>query len=78
MARNRMGVPETLAQREAGATVTAKVTGALPVRDAVTRESVEPGGTVRLNPNQTLISALVESGAIEVLPAKAGKQAAGG
>ena len=73
----KMGIPETLEQREAGATVTAEVTGPLPIRDAVTRESVERGGQVRLNPDKTLIGALVEAGHIKVIPPGKSKPAAG-
>ncbi len=69
MAKQKMGRPKTLAEREAGATVTAIVTGPRAIRDAVTRESVEEGGTVRLNPEETLIDALVEIGAIKLVPA---------
>ncbi len=55
---------ETLAEREAAATVVADVVGKMPIRDYVTRESVEKPGTVRLNPDKTLIDALVEAGSI--------------
>lgn len=69
----KMARPETLEEREAGATVVAEVTGPLPIRDAVTRESVETGGTVRLNPAKTLVQALVDAGSIKVLPTPKGK-----
>lgn len=75
MARNKMARPLTREQREAVATVTAEVTGSLPVRDFVTRESVEAGGIVRLDPTNggrdpesVLIAALVEAGSIKLLP----------
>lgn len=58
--------------------VRAKVTGAMPVRDSFSKESVKEGGIVRLLPrppgqprppaNTVLIEALVSAGAIEVLP----------
>lgn len=58
--------------------VRAKVTGAMPVRDSFSKESVKEGGIVRLLPrtpgqprppaNTVLIDALVSAGAIEVLP----------
>lgn len=51
--------------------VTAEVTGAMPIRDAVSRESVQPGGTVRLDPDTTMIGHLVNSGAVRLLPAAA-------
>jgi hypothetical protein len=60
-------------EREAAATATYEVTGALPIRDAVTRESVQPGGTVRLDPTRTNIDALIEAGSLKPLPAKAEK-----
>lgn len=36
-----------------------EVIGPCPVVDAVTGEDVEPGGTVRLDPDKTIIHALV-------------------
>jgi hypothetical protein len=58
--------------------VRAKVTGAVPIRDYVTRESVQPGDVVTLaprtlrdgnpEPDTVVIDALVASGAIDVLP----------
>jgi hypothetical protein len=59
--------------------VRAKVVGVLAIRDAVTREDIVEGGIVRLDPGEpgkpggTLISALVESGAIELLPEEPAK-----
>jgi hypothetical protein len=58
--------------------ITATVTGALPIRDAVDREDRVAGQTVRLDPQdfnnpqpgRTLISALVESGAISLTVAE--------
>lgn len=75
MAKQKMGRPKTREEREAGATVTVIVTGTLPIRDAVTREPVEEGGTARLNPDETLIDALVEIGAVKVVPADKPKAA---
>lgn len=43
---------------------TYEVAGSLPVRDAVSGQSIEPGGLVRLDPSVTLIPALLESGSI--------------
>lgn len=57
--------------------VTAEVTGAMPIRDAVTRESIQAGGTVRLDPETTMIGHLVNSGAIRLLPAAAAKPSEG-
>lgn len=51
--------------------VAAEVTGDQPIRDAVTRESVQPGGTVRLDPKTTMVDHLVRSGAVKLLAAKA-------
>ena len=65
----KMARPLTRDEREALATLTVEVTGALPIRDFVTRESVELGGTVRLAPDRTHVDALVEIGAIKLLPA---------
>lgn len=50
--------------------VTAEVTGEQPIRDAVTRESVELGGMVRLDPKSTNIEHLVRAGAIKLLAAE--------
>lgn len=75
MAKQKAGRPKTREERDAGATVTAIVTGPHPIRDAVTRESVEEGGMVRLNPAETLIDALVEIGAVKVVPADKPKAA---
>lgn len=66
---NKMARPETLEERTAAATLLAEVTGDVPIRDYITRESVSKGGTVRLNPARTLVDALVEAGNIKVLPA---------
>ena len=57
--------------------VTAEVTGAMPIRDAVSRESVPTGGTVRLDPETTMIGHLVNSGAVRLLPAAAAKPSEG-
>ena len=48
-----------------------EVIGSLPVVDAVTRNEVRTGGTVRLDPARTLIDPLIEGGSIKALPAKA-------
>lgn len=63
--------------------IEATVTGELPIRDAVDREDRVKGQTVRLDPQdvnnpqpgRTLISALVESGAIELGAAQATPEA---
>jgi len=65
--------------------VRAKVVGAMPVRDSFSKESIPPGGTVRLverrpgdqnpAPNSVLVEALVAAGCIEVLADKAEKRA---
>lgn len=63
--------------------IVATVTGELPIRDAVDREDRTKGQTVRLDPQdlnnpqpgRTLISALVESGAIELGAAPAAAEA---
>lgn len=49
--------------------VQAEVVGDQPVRDAVTRESVEPGGIVNLDPKTTIIDHLVRAGVVKLLPA---------
>ncbi len=49
--------------------IRAEVTGDQPVRDAITRESVEPGGTVSLDPKTTIIDHLVRAGVVKLLPA---------
>jgi hypothetical protein len=41
------------------------VTGELPIRDAETRESIQRGGVVTLDTDKTIISALLDSGAIK-------------
>jgi len=56
-----------------------KVTGAVPIRDYVTKESVQPGDVVILaprtlrdgnpDPDTVVVDALVAAGAVEVLPA---------
>ncbi len=69
----KMARPMTLAEREAAATETYEVAGVLPIRDAVTRESVHSGGTVRLDPTRTNIDALIEAGSLKPLPVKAKK-----
>lgn len=55
--------------------VTVKVVGAMPIRDAVTREDVPEGQTVRLDPAKTIIKALVQAGAVELIDTKAGPKA---
>lgn len=82
MARNKPGRPLTREQREAAATVTAEVTGYFPIRDHVTRESVDLGGTVRLDPTNGGrdpeghgLQALVDQGSIRILPAETAKPA---
>jgi hypothetical protein len=40
------------------------VTGVLPIRDAQTKQDVTTGGTVTLDDTKTIISALIESGAV--------------
>lgn len=50
--------------------VNATVVGVMPIRDAVSRESIQTGGTVRLDPETTMIAHLVNSGAIRLLPAQ--------
>lgn len=65
--------------------VRAKVVGAMPVRDAFSKESIPTGGVVRLlkrepgdqnpTPGSALIDALVAGGSIEVIAdAKAEKK----
>lgn len=51
--------------------VKATVTGDQPVRDAITRQSVEPGGTVHLDPQTTIIDHLVRAGVVKLQAAKA-------
>lgn len=83
MARNKPGRPLTREQRDEAATVTAEVIGKFPIRDHVTRESIEPGGIVRLDPTNggrdpehAGLTALVDQGAIRIVPAaKADKPA---
>lgn len=82
MARQKLARPLTRDERDAAATITAEVTGTLPIRDHVTRESIEQGGTVRLDPTNggrdpqhVGLTALIDQGAIKVLPAKADKAA---
>jgi len=48
--------------------VSCKVVGKLAIRDAVTRESLPEGQTVRLDPTKTIISALVQAGCVELIP----------
>jgi hypothetical protein len=65
--------------------VRARVTGAMPVRDSFSKESIPQGGIVRLvarkagdqnpPPGSALIEALVAGGNIEVLTDKAEKPA---
>jgi hypothetical protein len=69
----KMARPMTCEERDAAATATYEVAGVMPIRDAVTRESVQPGGTVRLDPTRTNIDALIEAGSLKPLPAKAEK-----
>jgi hypothetical protein len=53
--------------------VKARVTGPLAIRDSVSREDIVEGGIVRLDPGEPgkrggiIISALVESGAVELI-----------
>ena len=49
--------------------VQAEVIGDQPVRDAITRESVEPGGTVNLDPKTTFVDHLVQARVVRLLPA---------
>lgn len=49
--------------------VKATVVGDQPVRDAISRESVEPGGTVNLDPQTTNIDHLVQAGVVQLLAA---------
>ncbi len=51
--------------------VRAEVVGDQPMRDAISRESVEPGGFVHLDPDNTILDHLVRAGAIKLLPAAA-------
>jgi hypothetical protein len=51
--------------------VRATVTGDQPIRDAITRESVETGGIVHLDPKTTIIDHLVSAGAISLTVAEA-------
>jgi len=54
--------------------VRCEVTGELPIRDAVTRESVRKGETVQLDADVTIIDALVQAGSVKVLTDKATKK----
>lgn len=54
--------------------VKAQVTGDQPIRDAITRESVEPGGTVSLDPKTTNLELLERGGAIRLIATTAGAQ----
>lgn len=47
-----------------------EVIGELPIRDAATKVSVPKGGTVHLDPERTIISALIEGGAIRPVNAE--------
>lgn len=49
--------------------VRAEVTGDQPIRDAISRESVEPGGFVHLDPQHTMLEHLVRCGAIRLASA---------
>lgn len=49
------------------------VAGDLPVRDAVTKQSVTKGNEVTLDDERTIIAALLESGAVKPLEAAKGK-----
>ena len=51
--------------------VQAEVVGDQPVRDAITKESIEPGGTVSLDPKFTNIAHLVSAGVVKLLKAQA-------
>lgn len=46
----------------------AEVTGDLPIRDAITRESVDKGDIVQLDPQTTPLDQLVSAGAVRLLP----------
>lgn len=43
------------------------------VTDAITNETVRPGGTVTLDPRETNIAALVAGGIVRVIPSPAAK-----
>ena len=47
-----------------------EVIGVLPIRDALTKESVPTGGIVTLDDEKTIIPALLESGAVKLVEAK--------
>lgn len=49
------------------ALVRCRVTGPMSIRDAVTRESIPPGGVVRLDTEKTIMAPLVEAGAVGLL-----------
>lgn len=49
--------------------IRAEVTGDQPVRDEITRESVEFGGIVNLDPKNTFIDQLVRAGVVKLLKA---------
>lgn len=51
------------------------VTGAVGIRDCVTRDIVAPGGTVRLDPEVKANILLVRSGAVTKVEAKAASKA---
>lgn len=56
-----------------GEPVVAEVVGICPITDSVTNESVEPGGTVRLDPLQVNLAQLVYAGHVAITPAKPAK-----
>lgn len=57
--------------------VRAEVIGGVPVTDVRTGQSVDKGGTVELDPEETRIEQLVYAGLIKVTPAKAEAKAKG-